>query len=145
MPDAGGTGGDVGGGKAGWPGAWTFRCYVTPAGRDKINEWYEKAHRDVQAAFDAKLEFLSFRQIWQGPEYDSLSGGCTGLGEIRFKVAAGQYRMLVDVNNFVCVLLYPFKKTRGNADYKTACPIAQDRKALKDGARTEECCFPPPD
>src|ERR1700686_2035331 len=74
---------------------WTFRCYVSPAGRDMIDNWYGRQSEEVQGALDVALEYLIQRprNEWRRPEFDLLSGKMRAIGEIRLKVDK-QYRIL---------------------------------------------------
>ena len=74
---------------------WTIRCYVSPAGRDVIDDWYGRQSDGVRAALDVTLEYLVQRprNEWVRPEFDLLSGNMREVGEIRFKVDK-QYRVL---------------------------------------------------
>jgi hypothetical protein len=73
---------------------WTIRCYVSPGGRDMIDDWYNRQTDEVRAALDAALEFLVQRprNEWRRPEFDLLSGKLREIGEIRLKVHR-QYRI----------------------------------------------------
>ena len=74
---------------------WTIRCYVSPNGRDMIDDWYGRQSDAVRAALDVALEYLVQRprNEWGRPEFDLLSGKMREVGEIRFKVDK-QYRVL---------------------------------------------------
>lgn len=74
---------------------WTIRCYVSPSGRDMIDDWNRRQSDEVQAAVDVALEYLVQRprKEWRRPEFDLLSGKMREVGEIRFKVDK-QYRIL---------------------------------------------------
>jgi hypothetical protein len=74
---------------------WTFRCYVSPNGRDMIADWYGRQTEQVQAAFDVAREYLvqRTRDEWRRPDFDLLSGNMREIGEIRLKVDK-QYRIL---------------------------------------------------
>jgi hypothetical protein len=74
---------------------WTFRCYVSPNGRDMIEDWYGRQTDQVQAAFDVAREYLVQRprDEWRRPDFDLLSGNMREIGEIRLKVDK-QYRIL---------------------------------------------------
>jgi hypothetical protein len=63
---------------------WTIRCYVSPAGRDAIDEWYVRQSDGVRAALDVTLEYLAQRprNEWVRPEFDLLSGNMREVGEI---------------------------------------------------------------
>ncbi len=75
---------------------WTFRCYVSPSGRDMIERWYAAQSAEAQVAFDTVLEFLRQRRRdeWRRPEFDRMSGRYRVLSELRFEVANVQYRPL---------------------------------------------------
>ena len=73
---------------------WRFREYIAPSGMRVIENWYAEQADDVQAAFDAVLEYLAqrSRNEWRRPEFDKLSGKYAKLGELRFEVRNVQYR-----------------------------------------------------
>lgn len=75
---------------------WTIRCYVSPTGRDMIDDWYSRQPEGVQGALDVALEYLVQRprNEWRRPEFDLLSGKMRAIGEIRLKVDNKQYRIL---------------------------------------------------
>jgi hypothetical protein len=74
---------------------WTIRCYVSPQGRDTIDDWRGRHPDAVCAALDVALEFLVQRprNEWLRPRFDLLSGKMREVGEIRIKVDK-QYRIL---------------------------------------------------
>jgi hypothetical protein len=71
-----------------------IRCYVSPAGNNKVAEWYRNL--SVQAKSDAD-EFLSnMRKTrdWQMPVYRPRLHAGDGLGELRWTSENKQHRLL---------------------------------------------------
>jgi hypothetical protein len=121
---------------------WTFRCYLSPSGRNAIDEWYARLSDEVQGAVDVALEFLAQRprDQWRRPEFDLLSGKMKGLGEIRLKVDK-QYRILGFFGprpSEFTMLVGASKKGR-SYDPRSALETALARRleVLADGRR---CC-----
>ena len=134
------------------PPPWVFKCYCRSSngatGVDVINEWYDLQDQEVQAEFDATLEFFANRpnHEWRRTRLDKLAGrACKGLHEIRIKAASGQYRVLgsfgVERNEFT--LYIGFHKKR-DSDTNAACKVAQARKqeVIADANRARKCQFP---
>jgi hypothetical protein len=124
---------------------WTFRCYVSPSGRDAIDDWYGRQPAGVQGAFDVALEYLSQRprEEWRRPEFDLLSGKFRDLGEIRFK-ADKQYRILgfFGPRPSEFTLLIGASKKGQNYDPRSALDTALSRRSevlLLDGRNCRVC------
>ena len=121
---------------------WTFRCYVSPSGRDMIEDWYRRQSDEVQTAFDVVREFLEQRprDEWRRPDFDILSGKLRVLGEIRFKVDK-QYRVFgfFGPGQSEFTMLIGASKKSKNYDPRDALDTALTRRldVLKDGRR---CC-----
>ena len=73
---------------------WTFRLYVSAAGRSVVQDWYDGQVEGAQAAFDTVLEYLAQRRRaeWGRPEFAPLSGKYSGLSELRFDHGKLEYR-----------------------------------------------------
>jgi hypothetical protein len=121
---------------------WTFRCYVSPTGRDMIDDWYGRQSDEVQGAVDVALEYLGQRprSDWRRPEFDLLSGKMRAIGEIRFKVDK-PYRILgfFGPNRSDFTMLIGCSKKGKNYDPPGTFETALDRMAhvIADGRR---CC-----
>jgi hypothetical protein len=121
---------------------WTFRCYVSPTGRDMIDDWYSRQSDDVQSAVDVALEYLGQRprNEWRRPEFDLLSGKMRGIGEIRLKVDK-QYRILgfFGPNKSDFTMLIGSNKKGKIYDPAGTLETARDRmtQVIVDGRR---CC-----
>ena len=123
---------------------WTLRCYVSPSGRDMIDDWYNRQSEAVQGAVDVTLEYLSQRprDEWRRPEFDLLSGKMRAIGEIRFKVDK-QYRILGffgPARSDFTMLIGASKKGQ-NYDPQGTMETALDRMAqiIGDGRRCHVC------
>lgn len=121
---------------------WSFRCYVSPSGRDVIEDWYRQQSDEVQTAFDVVREYLEqrLRDEWRRPDFDLLSGKHRVLGEIRFKVDK-QYRVFgfFGPGQSEFTMLIGASKKGKNYDPRSALDTALSRwsDVLKDGSR---CC-----
>ena len=78
---------------------WTFRCYVSPSGRDMIEDWYRRRSDEVQTAFDVVREYLEQRprDEWRRPDFDLLSGKLRLLGGRHFFANIGRGRRACDM------------------------------------------------
>jgi hypothetical protein len=125
---------------------WTIRCYVSPTGRDMIDDWYDRQSDAVQAAVDVALEYLVQRERdeWRRPAFDLLSGKMREIGEIRLKVDK-QYRILgfFGPGRRDFTLLVGASKKGQNYDPRNALETALDRmeQVKADGRRSHVCDF----
>jgi hypothetical protein len=125
---------------------WTIRCYVSPSGRDMIDDWYKRQSDAVLAAVDVALEYLVQRprKEWQRPQFDLLSGKMREIGEIRFKVDK-QYRLFgfFGPSRSDFTLLVGSSKKGNQYDPKNTLETALDRMAQvkADGRRSRVCDF----
>ncbi len=125
---------------------WTIRCYVSPNGRDMIDDWTSRQSDEVQAAVAVALEYLvqRTRKEWRRPEFDLLSGKMREIGEIRFKVDK-QYRILgfFGPARSDFTLLIGASKKSNNYDPRNALDTALDRmnQIKADGRRNRVCDF----
>ena len=125
---------------------WIIRCYVSPSGRDMIDDWYSRQSEDVQAAVEVALEYLIQRprQEWRRPEFDLLSGKLREIGEIRLKVDK-QYRILgfFGPSRSDFTLLIGASKKGNQYDPRNALETALDRmtQVKVDGRRCRVCDF----
>jgi hypothetical protein len=120
---------------------WTFRCYISPSGRDVIGDWYGCQTAAVQAGIDVVLEYLRQcpRDEWRRPDFDLLSGKMREIGEIRLKVDK-QYRILgfFGPSRSEFTLLIGASKRGNKYCPKEACETALRRMAqiIDDGNRS---------
>jgi hypothetical protein len=125
---------------------WTIRCYITPMGRDVIDDWRGRQSDEVCAAFDVALEYLvqRHRTEWQRPDFDLLSGKMREIGEIRLKVDK-QYRILgfFGPSRSEFTLLLAASKKGKTYDPVSALETALERMAQvkSDGRRSRACAF----
>jgi hypothetical protein len=125
---------------------WTVRCYVSPSGRDMIDDWHGRQSDEVQATMAVALEYLVQRprNEWRRPEFDLLSGKLREIGEIRFKVDK-QYRILgfFGPSRSDFTLLVGASKKGSNYDPKNALDTALGRmkQIRNDGRRSRVCDF----
>ena len=65
---------------------WTFRGYVTPAGTQAVQDWFDAAPDEVKDEIADALVYLAVvpRVQWQPPRFKLLGDG---LSELRFKIS----------------------------------------------------------
>jgi hypothetical protein len=125
---------------------WTIRCYISPGGRDMIDDWFCRQSDEVQAALEVALEYLVQRprKEWRRPEFDLLSGKMREIGEIRFKVDK-QYRILgyFGPSRSDFTLLIGASKKGNQYDPRNTLETALDRMAQvkADGRLCRVCDF----
>jgi hypothetical protein len=77
---------------------WRFRCYVVEDNVLVLDKWRREHAGDEKllAKLDARLRFLQQqpRDKWVRPHFDTLSGDCAGLGELRFEYRNVQHRVI---------------------------------------------------
>lgn len=125
---------------------WTIRCYVSPSGRDMVDDWNGRQSDEVQAAVAVALEYLVQRprKEWRRPEFDLLSAKFREIGEVRFKVDK-QYRILgfFGPARSDFTLLAGASKKSNNYDPRNTLETALDRmdQVKADGRRSRVCDF----
>ena len=65
--------------------------YVSPAGRDKIAQWYEDLSTQERADADRFIDNVRKVRDWSWPDYTHLF---SGIGELRWKSCNKQHRLL---------------------------------------------------
>jgi hypothetical protein len=70
-----------------------IRCYVSPAGNNKIREWYNSLSAQERSDADEFLRIMRRTTDWQMPNYRVLHGG-GGLGELRWSSENKAHRLL---------------------------------------------------
>lgn len=125
---------------------WSFRCYVTPDGVDVIDEWYEKQPLQLQAKFDTRMRYLQqqSRSAWVRPYFDTLSGPCTGLGEVRFEWKNVQYRPIGFASGEMeFTFVFVAEEHENRFIPRNTCKRSQERKTeiQKDRNKARDCEF----
>jgi hypothetical protein len=73
----------------------SIRCYLSPAGNNKIKDWYDDLQALEQAYFDEFLKVMRRKRDWgSDPCYRPRLKGCGKLGELRWEVNRKQHRLL---------------------------------------------------
>lgn len=70
-------------------GSWRFFDYITAAGEDLLEDWYQSQDPEVQAEFDVTIALLAATSDWEDDEFlgfKKLENKHLGLGEMRFHV-----------------------------------------------------------
>src|SRR5438270_912131 len=125
---------------------WAFRCYCSLAGIDVIDEWYQAQPDKLKAKFDTRMRYLQQqpRSAWVRPYFDTLSGDCAGLGEVRFEWKNVQYRPIGFSSGQLEFTLVMIAIERGRKfEPLSACKIAHTRKAeiAANRKRAHDCEF----
>lgn len=68
-----------------------IRCYVSPAGRNKIADWYKDLSVQEQANTDVFIKNQRKVLDWEMPAYRHIGGG---IGELRWFSDKKQHRLL---------------------------------------------------
>jgi hypothetical protein len=71
-----------------------IRCYVSPAGNNRIADWYGSLLVQEKADTDEFLKNMRKTHDWQMPSYRSRLRGGEGLGELRWPSENKQHRLL---------------------------------------------------
>jgi hypothetical protein len=111
---------------------WTFRSYVDRDGTDVIKEWFDGATKQARGGFRSKLRILGSlpKGEWRRPLFDTLSGDCKGLWEVRFDAAGVPWRPLGFFDG-TAVFILVICATKDGDRWKPgkACEIGLTRKA----------------
>jgi hypothetical protein len=70
------------------------RCYVSPAGNNKIADWYHGLHPAEQADTDTFLRIMRLTVDWSLPNYRPRLQGYKGLGELRWDSMGRKHRLI---------------------------------------------------
>lgn len=76
----------------GWRTA--IRCYVSPAGNNKIQDWYQALSAQARADADAFITFMRRTADWHMPDYRPRLQAAKGLGELRWPSENKAHRLL---------------------------------------------------
>jgi hypothetical protein len=69
-------------------------CYVSPAGNNKIADWYEDLSVQERADADEFIKNMRKTKIWKMPDYKAKLTGHEGIGELRWSSEKKQHRLL---------------------------------------------------
>jgi len=124
---------------------WTFRCYLIDD-VDVLDEWRKTHEADdkLLAKLDTRLRFLQQnpRESWKRPHYDTLSGECAGLGEVRFEHKNVQHRILGFSSGQMEYTFVLAATEKGNKFVPlSTCTTAQSRmrEVVADRSRARDC------
>jgi phage-related protein len=73
---------------------WQFMDYISPQGRNVIEDWYKGLLAQEQSDFRALIRILAKTQQWQEPAFKRLRGKYQGMGEIRFTSERKAHRVI---------------------------------------------------
>ncbi len=69
-------------------------CYVSPAGNNKIADWYEALSVEERADADEFIKNMRKTKEWKMPNYRPKLTGYKGLGELRWPSEKKQHRLV---------------------------------------------------
>jgi hypothetical protein len=72
----------------------SVRCYVSPAGNNKIADWYQGLPGQERADTDEFIKIMRKSQDWSLPNYRPKLTGHKGLGELRWSSEKKQHRLV---------------------------------------------------
>jgi hypothetical protein len=70
------------------------RCYVSPAGNNKIGDWYQGLSVQGRADADEFIKIMRRISEWKMPHYRARLKGCRGLGELRWTSEEKEHRLI---------------------------------------------------
>jgi len=70
------------------------RCYVSPAGNNKIADWYNDLSVQERADADEVIKNMRKTKEWKLPNYRPRLKGYTGLGELRWTSEKKEHRLI---------------------------------------------------
>jgi hypothetical protein len=70
------------------------QCYVSPAGNNKIGDWYRQLSVQGRADADEFIKLMRRESEWKMPHYRSRLKGYTGLGELRWTSEKKEHRLM---------------------------------------------------
>ena len=115
---------------------WRFKCYVSPSGRNKIQDWYDDLLIPEQADADEFLSNMQKKREWKMPDWKRLSGG---IGELRWRSEGKQHRLIgfLQDNTFVALIGCTHKQKRYKPD--NAMNTAARRRSLLNTGEGSTC------
>jgi hypothetical protein len=69
-------------------------CYVSPAGNNKISDWYDDLSATEKAATDEFLKNVRRTANWKMPDYRGSLKGHKGIGELRWPAEKKEHRLI---------------------------------------------------
>jgi hypothetical protein len=74
--------------------SWQFKDYISPQGRNVIDDWYKRLLRQEQSDFMALIRILAKTREWKDPAFKQLKGKYQGMGELRFTSERKAHRVI---------------------------------------------------
>jgi hypothetical protein len=69
-------------------------CYVSPAGNDKISDWYGDLSAQGRSDADEFIKNMRKTRDWKPPHYQPRLKGYVGIGELRWISEKKQHRLI---------------------------------------------------
>jgi|SRR6266850_2921146 len=73
---------------------WQFMDYISPQGRNVIDDWYKRLLRQEQSDFRALIRILAKTRQWKYPALKQLKGKYQGMDELRFTSERKEHRVI---------------------------------------------------
>lgn len=74
------------------------RCYVSPAGNNKIADWYRELSVQEKTDADEFIKLMRLTAEWKMPDYRPRLKGYSGLGELRWTSERKEHRLIGYLN-----------------------------------------------
>jgi hypothetical protein len=71
-----------------------IHCYVSPAGNNKIEDWYGGLSVQERSDADEFIKIMRKTKDWKKPDYRPKLSGYRGLGELRWSSEKKQHRLI---------------------------------------------------
>jgi hypothetical protein len=111
-----------------------IRCYVSPAGNNKIADWYNDLSVQERADTDEFIKDMRKTMEWKLPKYRPSLRGYKGLGELRWISEKKQQRLIGYLQRGVCFAVMGCTHKGTVYDPADALDQADKRKAqIQDG------------
>jgi phage-related protein len=117
--------------------SWKFMDYISPVGRNVIQDWYDRLLMRERADFDAFIRILAKTAEWKYPDFRWLQGKkYRGIGEIRFDSEKKAHRVVgyfsLTSHQYV-MLIGCFHKQRVYTPANALDTAVQRKKLLEQG------------
>lgn len=112
-------------------------CYVSPAGNNKISEWYSGLSVGERADADEFIKNMRRTKDWRMPAYRPRLKGHGGLGELRWFSQNKQHRLVGYLKGGTFFALIGCTHKQNIYDPADALSTADRRKSDVEGGRVK--------
>lgn len=113
------------------------RCYVSPAGNNKIADWYEALSIQERADADEYIKNMRKAREWTLPHYRPKLRGYSGLGELRWTSEKKQHRLVGYLKNGTFFAMIGCTHKQQAYDPVDALHSADKRKRELEGGKAK--------